>query len=66
MGTILLKDHQKDKRTKLINLKVTDKELALIQKKANRITGGNVSMWLRYAGMELEPPKRDLVKCRNK
>ena len=43
------------------NVKLTDKELDAIQKKANRFAGGNLSAWLRHAGMNYTPKQKDLT-----
>ena len=50
------------KKAKLINFKVNELELAQIQTKADHYTNGDLSKWLRYAAIELEPKTEDLVK----
>lgn len=45
----------------LINLKVTAKEMKAIQENATKYAGGNYSAWLRYAGMNYKPTKKELA-----
>ena len=45
----------------MVNLKVSDWEYHMLQLKADRISGGNLSELLRYAGLNFEPKKSDLV-----
>lgn len=56
-----LKQAIKPKKDNLINFKATDLEMNLIQRKADKYTGGNVSEWIRYASIQLEPKQSDLV-----
>lgn len=58
---VRLKQAIKPKKNKLLNLKVTPKEMHQIQLKADKYTGGNVSEWIRYASIQLEPRVSDLV-----
>lgn len=48
-------------KPKLINLKVPNADLALIAKKAKKFAGGNVSLWLRHAGIHHVPKSKDLA-----
>lgn len=57
-----LKQSLKSKKQKLINFKCTDEELAVIKAKAEKYANGNLSEWIRYAAIELEPRSKDLVK----
>lgn len=43
---------------KLINLKAADEERAALQAKADKYANGNLSAWLRYAGLHHKPTKR--------
>jgi hypothetical protein len=45
----------------LINLKVLKADMELIVNRAKKYADGNVSMWLRYAGSNHIPKKKDLV-----
>lgn len=56
-----LKSTVKPKKKNLINFKATDLEMTLIQKKADKYAGGNVSEWLRYAAIQLDPRASDLT-----
>lgn len=51
---------RKDAKTK--NFKATIAEERAMQDKADRYFAGNVSDWIRYATIELEPRKEDLEK----
>lgn len=42
---------------RLVNLKVTDKERRLLEIQAQKYTRGNLSAWLRYAGVHLKLSK---------
>lgn len=44
-----------NKRGKMVALKLNDAEWAAIEKKAKKYADGNVSAFLRYAGMNFEP-----------
>lgn len=48
------------------NVKVSDEEQAMIEKKAKQFTKGNVSAWIRYAATKHIPTKRELVTPRKK
>ncbi len=49
---------KKDERV-LINLLVTPEIRELLQKQADKYTDGNLSLWLRYAGLNHQPPTTD-------
>ena len=51
---------RKSARTKLLNLKVTDWEHEVIRQKAAKY-GATISQWMRDAGMNWRPSKKDLV-----
>lgn len=51
-----------DKKTKNILIKVNDTEYQDILAKANTYTDGNISKWIRYAAIYLEPKEEDLEK----
>lgn len=42
---------------KLINLKVDSKDRKAIEAAAKKYTGGNVSEWLRLAGIQYKPKR---------
>ena len=48
----------------LITAKVAAEDLALIQRKADRFTEGNLSAWLRYAGKQYSPKKGERIPIR--
>lgn len=54
-----IKKKPKDPTT-LRNFKTTDAEWKEIKAKAKRFARGNVSNWLRYAGMNFTPRAKDL------
>lgn len=47
-------------KTTTINLKMTAKEKAELERKAKLYANGNLSAWLRYAGLHLVPSKKEL------
>lgn len=47
----------KKEKAKLINLKVNKHDLGAILRLAKKYAGGNVSLWLRHAGMHHKPSK---------
>jgi hypothetical protein len=57
----ILKSAIKPIKSEMVNVKLTKAERKLLQMKADKYTGGNVSEWLRYAGMNLDPRAQDLV-----
>jgi len=46
--------------TKIINFKCTEEELVLMKKNADKFADGNLSAWIRFSTIELEPKKRHL------
>lgn len=55
-----LRKPEKEKPT-LVNLKVLRVSLKKLNAKAKKYTGGNLSLWLRYAGENHIPKRKDLV-----
>lgn len=51
---------QADKKLKLLTIKISEEELILIKAKAKWFAAGNVSLWLRYCGVNHVPKKEDL------
>lgn len=49
------------KLKRIRTFKATDHEWEEIEKKAEMFTKGNISEWIRYAAIELEPKPSDLV-----
>lgn len=49
------------KKMKAVNVKLTQECLEALQKQADTYANGNLSEWLRYAGKNHVPPKKDLV-----
>ena len=47
---------------KIVNLKVSSKDRSGLVKNAKRYAGGNLSAWLRYAGLHFTPAKSETVK----
>ena len=45
----------------LVNLKVMKKDLRVIVSRAKKYAGGNLSLWLRHAGANYIPERKDLV-----
>lgn len=60
----LLKSAVKPTKSEMINLKLTRNERRMIQARADKYTGGNVSEWIRYAAINLEPRIQDLVNVK--
>lgn len=56
--TQVKKEKQKPKQ---LNLKVSAEVEEALQKQADKYANGNLSEWLRYAGLNHVPPKKDLV-----
>ena len=48
---------QKRSKLKLINLKVSSRERKELNALAQKYMGGNLSAWLRYAGLRFDPKK---------
>lgn len=67
----MLKELQKEE-LELVNLKVSKADLAILRANAKKYTAtdarpeGNLSLWLRYAGMNHTPPKSDLAPTTKK
>jgi hypothetical protein len=55
-----LRKESKD-QPQLVNLKVTKKEKRMLQALADSYTAGNLSEWLRYAGLHFIPRKSDMA-----
>lgn len=45
----------------LINLKVYEEDLKALMARAKKYTGGNLSLWLRYSGLNHIPKRKDLA-----
>jgi len=43
-----------------INFKVNENELMKIRENAKKYTEGNISRWIRYAAIKLEPKSEDI------
>ena len=56
-----LKTVCKDKKTKLITIKINLEESSKIRENAKKWTNGNISEWIRYSAINLEPNKSDLI-----
>jgi hypothetical protein len=48
----------------LLTVKVTAKELEEIKAKAQKFTAGNVSAWVKYSAIELDPKPKDMQVSR--
>jgi len=57
----MLKSSIKEKKM-ILPIKLTKEEKKQLQEKADKYTGGNVSAWVRYAAIKLEPKSADLHK----
>lgn len=44
-----------------IGLRVSETERAIIEAKAKKFTKGNVSEWVRYAAINMQPKKEDVT-----
>jgi hypothetical protein len=63
----MLKSQLKKKSSsKIIPVKCNDDVTQKLQDKADLYTEGNLSEWLRYAGLNCVPPKSDLVQSSKK
>lgn len=49
----------KEKPT-LVNFKVSKRDLRVLIARARKFAGGNISLWLRHAGMYYVPRRKDL------
>lgn len=47
-------------REHIVQIKVNRRELAAMKVNADKWADGNLSVWLRYAGIKLSPLKEDL------
>ncbi len=47
-----------DQKTRILNVKVTEKERQAIIAMAEKYAKGNVSLWLRYAATHFVPKER--------
>ena len=47
--------------TPQVNFKCTKEEKELLQKQADKYANGELSEWLRYAGLNCVPPAKDLI-----
>jgi hypothetical protein len=56
---ILKNDHE---RSILFNFKLNQNEMNLLKEKANLYTEGNISEWIRYATLKLEPKSDDFIR----
>lgn len=61
--TKMLKKKVKPKKPKppLITFKVTEEEKELLEAKAKKYARGNLSHWLRHAGLNHEPAPKELA-----
>ena len=48
-------------KSKIINLKVSTSEHELLKARAFRYANGNLSAWIRYASINLDPKPDDLA-----
>lgn len=53
---------KKSKALPLLNLKVSGKDRKVLNAKAKKHAGGNLSAWLRYAGSNYVPPKNVVIR----
>ena len=58
----MLKSLVKELPRTLMTIKVSEKELKELKDKADCYAGGNISAWLRYAGLKYVPEKKELCK----
>jgi hypothetical protein len=56
---------KKATRSKLLNIKVTTWEEAIIDSLAKKFAGGNKSEWIRFASLNFQPRKKDLAPANN-
>lgn len=52
--------HRESGRGKNMNVRLKDQEREDMQKKADEFAGGNLSVWMRYAALNMKPRARDL------
>lgn len=48
-------------KPKLINMKILEKDLKVLIARAKKYTDGNLSLWLRHAGLHYIPKRKDLA-----
>lgn len=46
---------------RMIGFRVSDSEFKVIEAKAKKYTGGNVSEWVRYASINMEPKATEIA-----
>ena len=56
------KPANKSKALPLLNLKVSGKDRKVLNAKAKKHAGGNLSAWLRYAGSNYVPPRNVVIR----
>jgi len=56
-----LRHLQKETKTKLLTVKVTEIDLDTIREKAKLYTDGNISEWIRYSSTQLLPKSTDIL-----
>jgi len=64
----MIKDEYMKKvdETKITNLRITSEEKQLMKNKAKLYTNGNLSEWIRFSAIYLEPPKKFLSVKKDK
>ncbi len=50
-----VKPREHDERITLLNLKISEKDKRALQAQAKKYANGNVSAWLRFAGVRFKP-----------
>jgi hypothetical protein len=56
-----MKKKSKKAELKHVHIKLTEKELKDLMEKANNFAGGNLSLWLRHAGLNHVPKKEEFT-----
>ena len=56
-----IQNEKPDKKAKAINIKVSVEEFEALKVKAHRFAGGNVSGWIRHAGLSHVPDEKELI-----
>ncbi len=49
-------------RLKIVNLRMNDKDRAMLLKRAKQFAKGNLSAWVRHAGLKYVPKKDELIQ----
>lgn len=62
MQQLLKSSVRRPKKSTNIIVKLDEAERKHIQSKANKFTRGNISEWVRYAAIHLEPKAADLTE----